>query len=67
MRTGSNSVNAAGKKGPSKIKTVKRIVIVAVAFVLLLVLVIPVYLSSDSGKRFVVGKINRSIGSSSVR
>jgi len=61
MHTGSNSANVAGKKGPSKIKTVKRIVIVAVAFVLLLVLVIPVYLSSDSGKRFVVGKINRSI------
>ncbi len=61
MRTGSNSLNTAGKKGPSKVKTVKRIVIVAVAFVLLLVLVIPVYLSSESGKRFVVGKINRSI------
>lgn len=62
MRTGSNSVNAAGKKGLSKIKTIKWIVIVAVAFVLLLVLVIPVYLSSESGKRFILGKINRSIG-----
>jgi hypothetical protein len=61
MHTGGNYVNVAGKKGPGKIKTVKRIVIVAVAFVLLLVLVIPVYLSSESGKRFVVGKINRSI------
>ncbi len=49
MRTGSNSLNTAGKKGPSKVKTVKRIVIVAVAFVLLLVLIIPVYLSSESG------------------
>ena len=61
MHTSGNYVNVAGKKGPGKIKTVKRIVIVAVAFVLLLVLVIPVYLSSESGKRFIVGKINRSI------
>ncbi|MHC4500036.1 MAG: hypothetical protein ACYS21_13085, partial [Planctomycetota bacterium] len=61
MHTGGNYVNVAGKKGPGKIKTVKRIVIVAVAFVLLLVLVIPAYLSSESGKRFILDKINRSI------
>ena len=61
MRTDGNSVNAVGKKGLSKIKTIKWIVIVAVAFVLLLVLIIPVYLSSESGKRFILDKINRSI------
>jgi len=52
MRTGNNSANTAGKKGPGKIKIVKWIVMVAVVFILLLVLVIPVYLSSESGKRF---------------
>jgi len=61
MRTDGDSVNAAGGKGPGKIKMVKRIIIIAAAFVLLLVLVIPVYLSSESGKRFILGKINRSI------
>jgi len=61
MCTDGNSLNVADGKSPGKIKMVKRIVIIAAAFALLLVLVIPAYLSSESGKRFVVGKINRSI------
>ena len=61
MRTGGSSVHTERSKGLVKIKTIGWIAIIAVVFVLLLVIVMPLYLSSNSGKSFILGKINRFV------
>ncbi|MHC4721557.1 MAG: translocation/assembly module TamB domain-containing protein [Planctomycetota bacterium] len=61
MHTGDNSVTTAGRKVSDKMKTLKWIIAVALVLLLLLFLVVPMYLSSDRGRDFIVGKINESI------
>jgi hypothetical protein len=61
MHTGDNSVTTAGRKVSDKMKTLKWIIAVALVLLLLLFLVVPMYLSSNRGRDFIVGKINESI------
>ena len=61
MHTSGNSVTTAGRKVSGKMKTLKWIIAVALVLLLLLFLVVPMYLSSDRGRDFIVGKINESI------
>ncbi len=61
MHTGDNSVTTTGRKVSGKVKALKWIIAVALVLLLLLFLVVPMYLSSDRGRDFIVGKINESI------
>lgn len=64
MNTQNESSNLPGKKSSRKTKFVKRVLIVAAVVVVLLFFITPAFLSSKSGKKFVVNKINNSINGS---
>jgi len=61
MHAGKDSSGAGWGGILCKVKPFKWILIIAAVFILLLFLGIPAYLSSDSGKEFIVSRINRSI------
>ncbi|MHC5059931.1 MAG: hypothetical protein ACYTFK_02445 [Planctomycetota bacterium] len=61
MHAGQNHLTATDPKRPGKIKTLKWIATIVVVLALLLLLTVPLYLSSGAGRDFVVGKINKSI------
>jgi len=61
MDTMSNSGEQSRKNSPKKFRVLKWILILAAAFLVLLILVLPMYLSSSSGTGLIVNTVNDSI------
>jgi hypothetical protein len=61
-----NSVNTLLRKGLSKIRTLKWIVVITAVLMLGIFIIVPMYLSSEGGRDFIVGRINKSVNGTVV-
>ncbi len=61
MRTENNPSNPAASAKRSKFKAIKWLLIATAAIIVLIFVAVPLYLSSESGKSMVVGRINEAV------
>lgn len=61
MRTENNPSNPTASAGRSKFKVVKWLLIATTAVIVLIFVAVPLYLSSESGKSMIVGRINDAV------
>ncbi len=64
MNTENESANLPERKSSLKAKIVKLVLIIAAVVIVLLFFITPAFLSSKSGRKFVINKINNSIDGS---